>query len=199
MPSLPLSSRVHRLLVGAALATVSARPAPAQAPARPPAPPVFVPDACTSECCPLGRWGVRAPLAVRAAPERRAPVRFRVGPGAVLMADSSVVRVDTLGVVVMRRAYAGAGGTGELAPGDSVFVLHYGGEGTAEVWYRGAGRQVLVFWLADDPVEEARLPGALVRAPSAAWWARVRDARGRVGWVRPDPRTIRAPFNCAGP
>jgi hypothetical protein len=36
-----------------------------------------------------------------------------------------------------------------------------------------------------------------VRAPRAEWWARVRDARGRVGWIAPDARVVVPGLNCA--
>jgi hypothetical protein len=69
-----------------------------------------------------------------------------------------------------------------LAPGDVVYTLHYGGEGTELFWYRG------IIDSGELRTEPFVGNGAAVRMevldePTTTWWIKVRNAAGRVGWV----------------
>ncbi len=54
--------------------------------------------------------------------------------------------------------------------GDRIYVLHYKGEGIWAVWFRGK--------LADAEMGKMKL------LPKSEWWAKIRTAKGAVGWVR---------------
>jgi hypothetical protein len=145
--------------------------------------PVVVHQACPFECCQYGRWTLRERAVVREHPTSNARVLFRPGTGVRLFADTGFVRIDSIGLVVLRTDYLDRMNGVQYVAGDSLLVLDYVGEGVHNGWLRGRAVQTEIFWIPEDPVRPRAMPGQLVRNVSAQWWARVRDARGRRGWV----------------
>jgi hypothetical protein len=158
--------------------------------ARPQAP-VMRQGACPFECCRYGRWIVSQPTVVRRRPTGTAPVAFRLAAGARVLADTGFVRVDTIGLVVLREPYLDRMNDIPYVAGDSLLVLDYIGEGVYNGWLRGRAVQTEVFWLGEGP-GVARV----VRHPSMQWWVRVRDRRGRTGWVDMATTAVDGNYGC---
>jgi hypothetical protein len=104
--------------------------------------------------------------------------------GTKLRADTSLVVVTRIGLVVLRRPYSEGEGGLRFASGDTLLVLDYLGEGTTRVWWRGQIALVETFW---DRAAMGKDTGAeLVREPRREWWAHVMalDPKGvREGWL----------------
>ena len=111
----------------------------------------------------------------------RPNVAFHHVGSASLEVDSSVVRLDTLGVVVLDSGYRDRSYDVRYAPGDTVLVLDYLGEGTFNVWVRGQLTQAEVFWAGSAGAGRARVLHPVV----SEWWLRVLGPDGRPGWVSP--------------
>lgn len=144
--------------------------------------PVVVSGACPFECCHYGDWKLLGAASVRRRPSDTAPMSFWLKRGQAVFADSGFVQVDTIGLVVMRANHVDAMYKTPFASGDTLLVLDYLGEGQYNAWWRGYSIQVESFWDAPGP----KSAGSIVRQLSMRWWARVRDARGRRGWMDMD-------------
>ena len=162
---------------------------------RPTAP--YVVSACPFECCVYGTWRFLTGADVRSEPRIDAPVVATVRAGQGASATRGHVRMDTLGIVLVRRGFRDDNFRNEYRAGDTLLVLDYVGEGYSHVWVRGERRTLdLSFVLSEHGPPAGRDSAAMieVRAPARQWWAQVtlpiplakdRDARppARSGWV----------------
>lgn len=75
-----------------------------------------------------------------------------------------------------------------LAPGDTLAILGYRGEGIYGVAWQGRRYEIRAFWpeLNTYPFE-TETPGRLLRSPHTHVWHKVRTADGREGWLFADP------------
>jgi hypothetical protein len=140
--------------------------------------PVVVQRACPFECCRYGRWTLVEPAVVRRRPSPSAPAAFRLPAGTGVFADTGFVRIDTIGLVVLLEPHFDQANRIQYAPGDSILVLDYLGEMVTNAWFRGRRIQTPTFW---EPAD--RGIARVERDVSMRWWARVRDRRGRRGWI----------------
>ena len=146
-----------------------------------PVAPVVVGGACPFECCRYGAWTLSTPAEVRARPSSKAPRLARLTRGSAVNADSGIVIVTRLGVVVVRRPYRDPAMNVHYVPGDTLVLLDYLGEGFWNEWSRGRTQQVSESW--------DRAPGGdaqLLVEQESEWWALVtwRDAtREHRGWI----------------
>jgi hypothetical protein len=202
--------KTGRTVLLAALAACASMPvrAVAQATTRAPRPHApYVTAACPFECCTYGRWRFVTPAPVRAAARRSAAVVARIGAGERVRADSGHVRLDTLGLVLVRRDFRDADAGAEYRAGDTLLVLDYLGEGFSHVWVRGERRQLsLVDVLASHgPISGADTATLVeLRPPAAAWWVHVtlsaRAPKATRGWVLMTPELdVRGADACGGP
>jgi hypothetical protein len=144
--------------------------------------------ACPFECCTYGRWTTSARLTAYQRPMDYAGIAFQIEPGASFEADSGFVQVLRPGVVVADSAFALYEGP-TVPPGDTLYLLDTIGEGYERAWYRDSVYEVSgEFWnWGQAPRAEAdTFRARLVRPAQARWWAHVRDARGREGWLDMD-------------
>jgi hypothetical protein len=131
-------------------------------------------------------------------------------------ADSGHVRLDTLGLVLVRRDFRDADAGAAYQAGDTLLVLDYLGEGFSNVWVRGERRQlslVDVLTTHGPPVAAADTATMVELRPTAAvWWAHVTlpprtprarasaDQRPRRGWVLMTPDVeVSGADACGGP
>lgn len=144
---------------------------------------------CPFECCTYREWGARKPLIAYAAERDTSNVAFTLAAGERFTAVTGNVHVDPVGVAVVRQPvswFAEGGGSGNFAPGDTLYILGYVGEGSFRVWHRGRIGEVSAFWLAQPDLNsaEAAAEGVLIREPGSDWWVRIRNSAGRTGWLR---------------
>jgi hypothetical protein len=103
---------------------------------------------------------------------------FIVRNGESFRADSGNVHVTEVAQVAVLDSVAD-GDYWSFAPGDTLAVLDYIGEGHYNVYHDGKVQDVEGFW------GEARQPrvAELIGAPKSEWWVHVTAADGRRGWV----------------
>ncbi len=160
--------------------------------ARRPAAPLRIEEACPFECCTYGTWTTSEPTSVYRQTGDTAAVAFTVPAGTTLEAPTGHVLLTQIGAAVTRdtsRLYRDDGSFRTAAPGDTLLLLDYVGEGTHHTWYA-------------DSVYQISLSAQLerLREPESQWWARVETADGRAGWLWMD-RTppVRGVDACGAP
>jgi hypothetical protein len=166
-------------VVVAALATVGAQPSDHRVPA------LSYEDsgACPFECCTYREWSVTASTLVRVNRDDAAPIAFRVTRGQKVIGVTGVVITTRLGVAVVRRRTTIGERKVSVAPGESLDLLHYMGEGYWKFWLRGEVDQGEVAGKA-EACTGSRCDVQVEQEPETVWWAKIRDARGREGWTR---------------
>jgi hypothetical protein len=146
-----------------------------------PVAPYAIHGACPFECCHYGEWTVHNDVALRATYAPNAAIVGRVPANTVVRADSGLVLVDTIGVDAVNATVTDVDSGWDFAPGDTVLLLAYQGEGFNQAWLRGHTLSVASFW------DETGKSGArLVRPSHELWWAHFTAAtRGDTvrGWV----------------
>jgi hypothetical protein len=146
--------RVTRVALFALVATAADRPSN----------PYIDRGACPFECCLYREWFASKPLAVVDRPEgRRVVARLREGERVTALTG------ETRSIPLPMKSPVGDSEAG-IHQGDRIYVLHYEGEGMWAVWFRGKR--------ADAELSNLKV------APKTEWWAKIRTARGVVGWVR---------------
>ena len=162
--------------------------------ARPTTP--YIVSACPFECCVYGTWRFLTAADVRSNARLAAPVVARIAAGQRVRATRGHVRMDTLGLVLVRRDFRDANIGRDYRAGDTLLVLDYVGEGYSRVWVRGERRLLdLGFVLSEHgpPVGSDTAAMLELRPPVRQWWAHVtlpipvlKDgprAAARAGWV----------------
>ncbi len=120
--------------------------------------------ACPFECCTYREWVARTNLALLDSPSgKRVVGRVKKGQG-VLALTGEVHSVPLR--VVARHDYPDAG----VKAGDTVYVLHYVGEGYWKGWHEGKLVEI------DDFSDK----GA---KPKATWWVKLKTPSGAIGWT----------------
>ena len=167
-----------------------------------PTAPLRIVGACPFECCTYGTWTTTAETPLYAAPgDTTAAPAFTVPAGTELDAATGHVLLTRIEAAALRDSatlFLGYDETRTAAPGDSVVVLDYVGEGVYRVWYEGGVYQAdgaAVLPPSDEPTGTHADPGAAHRQ----WWVRAETPDGRAGWLWMD-RTppVEGADACAG-
>ena len=167
-----------------------------------PAPPMpFVDEgACPFEGCEYRDWRAKKTVAVYETWDRRAPVRFlfSIEPGETVTAMTGVVITTMPGRAVIRQPLIGVADSrhfpyeGQLSiplkPGEIVYLLTNQGYGFQTAWVNHMiftlDRSRFSGLFPDVPCErDDSCTGDIIEHPVSAWWARVRNARGQIGWT----------------
>ena len=116
------------------------------------------------------------------------PVVLRLRKGDRVEGVTGVVITTKLGRARVLAPISKAADQLRLKPGETVYVLHYVGEGAWKLWVKGK------LYEADDargpndcygPEHDAVLcPVQIVDRPTTVWWAKVRAPNGKEGWTR---------------
>jgi hypothetical protein len=132
------------------------------------APPAVYVDkgACPFECCTYREWTVQKPTTV-----------FDQPNGHVVAHLSQSERVTALtGEVISKPIAAKANDDIPDTPikkGDTFYILDYYGEGGWGVWFHGKKLTIDEIYLTENPRPRFQFH----------WWAKIRDSRGKIGWV----------------
>ena len=120
--------------------------------------------ACPFECCTYREWVARTDVTLLDSPNGKGVVgQFKKGEK-VLALTGEVHSVPLR--VVAHKDYPEAG----VKSGDTIYVLHYIGEGYWKAWHDGK-----VVELEDFPGSGAK--------PKATWWVQLKTSSGAVGWT----------------
>lgn len=103
---------------------------------------------------------------------------FTLKPGEVVQAETGFVL--TLACGKARAIREIKVGSRQASPGQIVCLLHYSGEGFYKVWFEGATDILQVAREEERPGDAALVE---LKAPKGAWWVRVRNSNGKVGWT----------------
>ncbi len=120
--------------------------------------------ACPFECCTYREWVARTDVTLLDSPNGKRVVG-RVKKGQKVLALTGEVHSVPLRVVAYHD-YPDAG----VKAGDTVYVLHYVGEGYWKVWYDG------------KLVEIEDFPGKGPK-PKTTWWVKLKTSSGAIGWA----------------
>ena len=165
------------------LIVACALPADAQAPPRAP---TTCKNCWPSECGP-GKWTARGEVLVHRSPTDSSPLGFVIHARDTFDVDSSLVQVTQFGIVVVRVPHE------RYAPGDTVLITSFVGEGNYTTWRRGRSGIEPEFW---DNSNSAGAPGGeLLRSLKQRWWIHVRRAT-HTGWTAVSDSTPLHPRDC---
>ena len=148
--------------------------------------------ACPFECCVYRDWVADSQVVVRAQPDSAAAVVATIPAGGRFEADTGFVRVTSAQLVIVTdtvEAYRvtgrpDGGSPDSLAPGDTVLVLDYQGEGHYLLTDGTATYSAGQFWPgADDWQPYGGAKGTTLGRHAAQWWAHVTTSDGTEGWI----------------
>ena len=151
--------------------------------------------ACPFECCVYGPWV--ADTAIPMYPDARgtgAP-QFTVAKGESLRADTGVVYVTSIALVVVDdTVFQGAEKRVWMVPGDTLVLLDPIGEGFWTAWRRGEILKEVPPFFESWSRESG--DGRMIGKPAREWWVRA-TARGRTGWFRADQYHVKGADACS--
>jgi hypothetical protein len=181
-------------LLAAALALAIQASAPSGGP---PLPYVEL-GACPFECCTYRDWTAEAQLTAYESHDPRSPKKavFTIASGERVTAMSGLVRTTAAGEVtitapttvdvVSRHFPMRPVEKLTLQPGERVYLFAPQGEGWSSGWYNGRileSFDASMFSSASGCGLRAGCTGTVARETQFEWWARIRNARGKIGWV----------------
>lgn len=120
--------------------------------------------ACPFECCTYREWVARTDVTLLDTPNAKSAVG-QIKKGEKVLALTGEVHSVPLRVVV-HKDYPEAG----VKTGDTVYVLHYEGEGYWKAWHDG------------KIVDLEDFPGTGTK-PKTTWWVRLKTSSGAIGWA----------------
>lgn len=150
-----------------------------------PAAPVRVVGACPFEGCQYGTWTASAETTVYRAAGDTTSIAFTVPAGTRLDATEGFVLMTQVGIAIAERpseVYVSPEDQRPVAPGDTLLVLDYEGEGSFRVWTDGTLGFSMDVMATGGAGDEGR-PFRIVTEPEQQWWARVTAPDGRSGWL----------------
>jgi hypothetical protein len=120
--------------------------------------------ACPFECCTYREWVARTGVTLLDIPNGKRVVG-QIRKGEKVVALTGEVHSVPLRVVA-HNDYPDAG----VKAGDTIYILHYIGEGYWKVWHDG------------KLVEMAEFPGKGPK-PKTNWWVKLKTSSGAIGWT----------------
>ena len=120
--------------------------------------------ACPFECCTYREWVARTDLTLVDSPDGKKVVA-QIKKGENVLALTGEIHSVPL-QIVSPHDYPDAG----VKAGDTIYILHYEGEGFWKVWHDG------------KLVEIDNLPDKGTK-PKTTWWVKLKTSSGAVGWT----------------
>ena len=120
--------------------------------------------ACPFECCTYREWITRSDVTLLDRPNGKSVVG-RVKKGQKVLALTGEVHSIPLRTIV-HHDFPDAG----VNAGDTIYILHYVGEGYWKAWHNGK-----LFDLDDFPDKSSK--------PKSTWWVKVKTSAGVIGWT----------------
>lgn len=182
MRPLTLASLV---LFTAMLGTSPAEPADQTGPKLP----IETLNACPFEACHFGTWTARKSLTVRRTRNGRGAKAFTLRAGEPVTALTGVLVIVRAGRVEFRERtnLPSEDGMVTVAPGETLYLLGYKGEGFTDAWFKGKTYRgldgAMAFFNALCDTRPERCTGRVVEPVRSTWWVQVRNGEGLVGWT----------------
>jgi hypothetical protein len=141
--------------------------------------------ACPFECCTYREWEAEKSVTAHSERSEASARAFSVAKGEKIRAVTGVVVTTRPGIVRIRSAgkygYSKTGAPEpqlSLQPGETIYTLHYEGEGSYLFWYEGK--------TYSDGIGEGddNGPFDVVSQPEYVWWAKLKNTAGKVGWTK---------------
>ncbi len=145
--------------------------------------------ACPFECCTYRQWEAVKELRIYQSRDKKSAVAFRVKKGEWIQGVTGVVITHEYGktkILKPIKAYLEKGDRHSLIlkPGETVYTLHYVGEGKDLFWYRGG---VYVGGIAAEELTSNPPPPEfgvqVLSMPKCIWWVQIKNNKGQVGWT----------------
>ena len=119
--------------------------------------------ACPFECCTYRQWVARGDLTLLDTPNGKKVVG-QIKKGEKVLAMTGEIHSVPL-QIVSPHDYPNAG----VKAGDTIYLLHYVGEGFWKVWHNGKLVEI------DDLPQKGQ-------KPKITWWVQLKTATGIIGW-----------------
>ena len=135
--------------------------------------------ACPFECCTYRAWTTNAPVDVRAKPDAKSPLVFHLNKNIPVTGVTGETITDKYGVTHMTQAEKIGYDQKtkkpllNLRPGDTIYPLHYAGEGSVFFWFKGQTYEEI---LDDGSSRDAS-------KPHYVWWVNIKTKDGKSGWT----------------
>ena len=123
--------------------------------------------ACPFEGCTYRAWTATTQTAILSDRRDGAPVIFTVKKGEKVTGLTGVVITIVPGEVKVLKPVVVDGSP--VRPGETIYLLHYEGEGFYKVWYMG---KIAIPEMGDSDVK-------FVRKPETVWWVKIRNGRDK--------------------
>ena len=145
--------------------------------------------ACPFECCTYQEWEAVTPVALHEAISKKSKIAFQVKEGERVQGVTGVVITYEYGktkILKPIKAYLPKDNqqTLILKPGETVYTLHYVGEGYDLFWYKG---KVYVGGIAGEEVTPNPPPPEfgvqVLSMPKYTWWVQIKNSKGQVPWT----------------
>lgn len=138
---------------------------------------------CPFECCQYGKWTATKEITVFSRPDQKSAELFTINKDEEFVAETGyVLTVSTgkwamLDTLKLDRLYKGKNKI--VYPGDTLYVLHYLGEGYYKVWYKGDEYEGPEdFW---NPYS-GRKVSEQIDLERTEWWVKTKNKAGLEGW-----------------
>lgn len=156
--------------------------------------------ACPFEGCEYRDWRATKTIPVYETWDRRSPVRqvFTIHVGETVTAMTGVVITTMPGRARIRQSMVGVADSKyfpyerqvsiPLSPGDTVYLLTNQGYGFQTAWLNNViftlDRSRFSGLFPNAPCQQDdSCTGDIIEHPVSVWWAKVRNARGQIGWT----------------
>ena len=140
--------------------------------------------ACPFECCLYGGWTAGSGIPLLENPEADAAETGELVPGQTFSADSGFVQVTGVALVAVTDTVTPMPDR-SLAPGDTLVLLDYVGEGFHTAWLDGDLVEVSDFWSSATD----RPRGEVIGEHASEWWVHA-TTDGASGWFRADAEGV---------
>lgn len=141
--------------------------------------PYLIDGACPFECCTYGSWTAERALTAYSTPGDTTGVAFTIEAGTSFEADSGYVAVTQAGLAIVdqpMQVWRGAEDSRAVAPGDTLYLLDYVGEGIYNAWLADSLYQI-------EPAVSSVPDYRTLREPEQTWWVHTVLPDGRAGWL----------------
>jgi len=128
-----------------------------------------------------GEWEAESDIALVSEPREGAPASGRLAAGTAFQADTGFVRIAEVALIAVTDTVTPMVDR-SLAPGDTLVLLDYIGEGSYNAWLDGEFVEVSDFWSSATD----RPRGEMIGEHRTEWWAHAVAPDGTEGWFRAD-------------